>query len=152
MNGRANAIRYFTLGVSVLTFVLSLVLLVGFKANHAGFQFVVGPYEWIGSFHVNFHLGIDGISLLLILLTTFLSVLSVLFSFGIKRRVKEYMIFLLVLQTAMTGVFCALDLVLFYVFWEAVLIPMYFLIGIWGHDNRIYAAIKFSCSLSPAAC
>jgi NADH-quinone oxidoreductase subunit M len=142
-NGAANAIRYFTLGVTLATFVLSIVLLAGFRANQPGFQFVVGPFPWISAFNVRFHLGIDGISLLLILLTTFLSVLSVLFSFSVKRRVKEYMIFLLVLQTAMTGVFCALDLVLFYVFWEAVLIPMYFLIGIWGHENRIYAAIKF---------
>ncbi len=143
VNAAANAIRYFALGVSLVTFALSVLLLTGFKAGQPGFQFEVGPYAWISSYHVNFHLGIDGISLLLILLTTFLSVLSVLFSFNIKRRVKEYMIFLLVLQTAMTGVFCALDLVLFYVFWEAVLIPMYFLIGIWGHENRIYAAIKF---------
>jgi NADH-quinone oxidoreductase subunit M len=142
-DGPANAIRWFTLVVTLATFVLSLVMMSGFQQNGTGFQFVVGPYNWINAFNVKFHLGIDGISLLLILLTTFLSVLAVLFSFNVRRRVKEYMIFLLVLQTAMTGVFCALDLVLFYVFWEAVLIPMYFLIGIWGHDNRIYAAIKF---------
>src|SRR5207248_6155523 len=89
------------------------------------------------------HLGIDGTSLLLILLTTFSSVLAVLYSFTVKQRIKEFMVFLLVLETAMIGVFCALDLVLFYVFWEAVLIPMYFLIGIWGHEERVYAAIKF---------
>jgi NADH-quinone oxidoreductase subunit M len=142
-NGPANAIRWFTLGVTLVTFALSIGLLTSFRAGEAGFQYVVGPFDWIPAFHVRFHLGIDGISLLLILLTTFLSVLSVLFSFSIKRRLKEYMIFLLVLQTAMTGVFCALDLVLFYIFWEAVLIPMYFLIGIWGHENRIYAAVKF---------
>src|SRR5205807_737715 len=70
-------------------------------------------------------------------------VLAVGFSFNVKQRIKEFMVFLLVLETAMIGVFCALDLVLFYVFWEAVLIPMYFLIGIWGHENRVYAAIKF---------
>jgi NADH-quinone oxidoreductase subunit M len=97
----------------------------------------------MGDLQVRYHIGIDGISLLLILLTTFLSVLSVIFSFSIKKRIREYMVFLLVLQTAMTGVFCALDLVLFYVFFEAVLIPMYFLIGIWGHERRIYAAVKF---------
>jgi NADH-quinone oxidoreductase subunit M len=142
-NGAASAIRIFTLGVSLLTFVVSIVMLLQFDHTKHGFQFVVGPLDWITAFKVKFHLGIDGISLLLIVLTTFLSVLSVYFSFSIKRRIKEYMIFLLVLQTAMTGVFCALDLVLFYIFWEAVLIPMYFLIGIWGHDNRIYASIKF---------
>ena len=83
------------------------------------------------------------ISLLLILLTTFLMVLCVLFSFRTKQRLKEFMVFLLLLETGMVGVFCALDLVLFYVFFEAMLIPMYFLIGIFGHERRIYAAIKF---------
>src|SRR5947207_15063282 len=77
------------------------------------------------------------------MLTTFSSVLAVLYSFTVKQRIKEFLVFLLVLETAMIGVFCALDLVLFYIFWEAVLIPMYFLIGIWGHEDRIYAAIKF---------
>ncbi|MEP6756221.1 MAG: NADH-quinone oxidoreductase subunit M [Chthonomonadales bacterium] len=140
----ANAIRNFTLFWSALTFALSLALLFKFDTSPGEkFQFVDGPFEWIPQFHVNYHIGIDGISLLLILLTTFLTLLSVGFSFNIKRRVKEYMIFLLLLETAMTGVFCALDLVLFYVFWEAVLIPMYFLIGIWGHDRRIFAAVKF---------
>jgi NADH-quinone oxidoreductase subunit M len=141
-NAAANAIRWFTVVWTGLAFVLSLLLL-GVFPQGAGFQLVEGPYPWIEAFKVNYHVGIDGISLLLILLTTFLSFLSAIYSFNVKKRVKEYMIFLLVLETAMTGVFCALDLVLFYVFWEAVLIPMYFLIGIWGHERRIYAAIKF---------
>jgi len=137
------AIRAIALISSLVTFALSILLLARFDAAKPGFQLVVGPYQWVEQFKINFHIGIDGTSLLLILLTTFTTVLSVLFSFGVKTRVKEFMIFLLVLETAMLGVFCALDLVLFYVFWEAVLIPMYFLIGIWGHENRIYAAIKF---------
>jgi NADH-quinone oxidoreductase subunit M len=139
----ATAVRRFALFITFITFVLSFVLLMQFNPYESGMQLQVGPYAWISDFRINFHLGMDGISLLLILLTTFLSLLCVGFSFNVKRRVKEYMIFLLVLETAMLGVFCALDLVLFYIFWEAVLIPMYFLIGIWGHENRIYAAVKF---------
>jgi NADH-quinone oxidoreductase subunit M len=142
-NRAAHSIRWFTLVWTALAFVLSLGLVAQFKMNATSFQLIEGPIPWIAAFKVNYHVGIDGISLLLILLTTFLSLLCALYSFTIKKRVKEYMIFLLVLETAMTGVFCALDLVLFYVFWEAVLIPMYFLIGIWGHERRIYAAIKF---------
>jgi NADH-quinone oxidoreductase subunit M len=140
---KANALRWFAFFISIVTFALSLLLIPAFHSNSAGFQLQEGPRLWITSFHVNYHLGIDGISLLLILLTTFLSMLSVLYSFSVSMRIKEYMIFLLILETAMLGVFCALDMVLFYIFWEAMLIPMYFLIGIWGHERRIYAAIKF---------
>jgi NADH-quinone oxidoreductase subunit M len=142
-NVRATAVRRFALFITFMTFVLSFVMLMQFNPYESGMQLQVGPYKWISEYRINFHLGVDGISLLLILLTTFLSLLCVGFSFNVKRRIKEYMIFLLVLETAMLGVFCALDLVLFYIFWEAVLIPMYFLIGIWGHENRIYAAVKF---------
>ncbi len=144
-SGAAWAVRIFALIVASLTFIASLGLLSGFdRGGRPGdFQFVEGPFAWIGQYHINYHVGLDGTSLLLILLTTFTTVLSVLYSFNVKQRIKEFMIFLLVLETAMIGVFCALDLVLFYVFWELVLIPMYFLIGIWGHENRIYAAIKF---------
>ena len=102
-------------------------------------------FDWIslGSIKIQYHMGVDGISLLLILLTTFLMTLCVVFSGGTRQRMKEFMVFLLLLETGMIGVFCALDLVLFYVFWEAMLIPMYFLIGIFGHENKIYAAVKF---------
>jgi NADH-quinone oxidoreductase subunit M len=93
---------------------------------------------------VNYHLGVDGLSALMILLTGFLTPLSVLVSWnGITQRTKEFFIFLLALETGMMGVFASLDLVLFFVFWEVMLIPMYFLIGIWGHERRVYAAIKF---------
>jgi NADH-quinone oxidoreductase subunit M len=93
---------------------------------------------------VNYHLGVDGLSLLMILLTGFLTPLSVLVSWkSITLRTKEFFIFLLALETGMIGVFASLDLVLFFLFWEVMLIPMYFLIGIWGHERRVYAAIKF---------
>lgn len=139
----AQAVRWFALLVSLATFALSIGLVCMFHPSEKGFQLVEGPYKWVEQYRINYHLGIDGTSLLLILLTTFSSVLAVLYSFSVKQRIKEFMVFLLVLETAMIGVFCALDLVVFYVFWEAVLIPMYFLIGIWGHEDRIYAAIKF---------
>lgn len=132
-----------------LTFLLSVLLFFRFDSlavNAAGrnMQFTERA-DWItlGTAHIQYHMGIDGISLLLILLTTFLMTLCVIFSFNNKVRVKEFMVFLLMLETGMIGVFCALDLVMFYLFWEAMLIPMYFLIGIFGHDNRVYAAIKF---------
>jgi NADH-quinone oxidoreductase subunit M len=141
-SGAALAVRVFTLLVTLAAFAASVALFAGFRPHQAGFQFVESR-EWIPDFGVRYYVGVDGISLLLLLLTTFLSVLCVAFSFNVKRRIKEYMVFLLVLETAMLGVFTALDMVLFYVFWEAVLVPMYFLIGIWGHERRIYAAVKF---------
>lgn len=99
---------------------------------------------WINSFGINYHVGVDGISLLLVLLTTFLTPLAVLCSWqSIQARVKEFFVFMLVLETGMIGTFVALDFFLFYVFWEVMLIPMYFLIGVWGGERRIYAAIKF---------
>ena len=115
-----------------------------FSASGRNMQFTEN-FNWIslGGAHIQYHMGIDGVSLLLILLTTFLMTLCVVFSFSTKTRLKEFMVFLLMLETGMIGVFCALDLVLFYFFWEAMLIPMYFLIGIFGHENRVYAAIKF---------
>ncbi len=139
----ATVVKAVAMIFAVLDFLLSLMLIPAFQSGKAGFQLQEGPYLWISRFNVHYHLGIDGISLLLILLTTFLCLLSVIYSFNIKTRLKEYMVFIMILETAMLGVFCALDLVLFYVFWESVLIPMYFLIGIWGHERRIYAAIKF---------
>lgn len=135
-------IRYWALLVTLATFALSLTLYFNFDASRATFQFQEHR-PWVKEYGISYHLGLDGISLWLILLTTFLSVLSVWFSFYVEHRLKEFMIFMLVLETGMIGVFCALDLVLFYVFWELTLIPMYFLIGIWGSERRIYSAIKF---------
>jgi len=133
-------------GVSLLgslaTFLISLKLYGNFTPE-TGFSFQEF-IPWIQNWNVHYHVGIDGVSLLLILLTTFTMPLVVLFSVGsITKREKEYYIFLLLLETAMLGTFAALDLFLFYVFWEAMLIPMYFLIGIWGGERRIYAALKF---------
>jgi NADH-quinone oxidoreductase subunit M len=123
-------------------FALSLLLCQGMKPA-AGMQFVERE-PWIPAYGITYHLGIDGISYWLVLLTTFLTPLSILGAWnGIEKRVKEFIVFMLLLEAGMIGVFVALDLVLFYVFWEAMLIPMYFLIGIWGHERRVYAAIKF---------
>jgi NADH-quinone oxidoreductase subunit M len=138
---------------ATLTFLISLLLFASFESGYVGraggiagnMQFIE-RVNWIkigANGFVQYHMGVDGISLLLILLTTFLMVLCILFSFRTRQRLKEFMVFLLLLETGMIGVFCALDLVLFYVFFEAMLIPMYFLIGIFGHERRIYAAIKF---------
>jgi NADH-quinone oxidoreductase subunit M len=130
---------------SLLTFILSLHLYYHFDPTQGGMQFEES-IPWISGagFSISHHLGIDGISLFLVILTSFLMPLAILASWkSIARRVKPFMICLLALETGMTGVFCALDLVLFYVFWEVMLIPMYFLIGIWGGERRIYAAVKF---------
>jgi NADH-quinone oxidoreductase subunit M len=139
---RENLLRYLALFVTILTFVASLYMYFNFNAQTPEPQFVERS-AWIG-YGINYHIGIDGISLYLILLTTFLMPIVILSSWTyIKSRVKEYLIFMLLLQTGIIGVFVSLNLFLFYVFWEAMLIPMYFLIGIWGGNRKIYATIKF---------
>jgi NADH-quinone oxidoreductase subunit M len=140
---RHRDIRLFALVVSLLTFVLSLHLPAHFNRNLPGFQFDKNV-SWIPTPNIHYHMGIDGISLWLVVLTTFLTPLCVLISWkSIHERVKEFFILLLVLETAMIGVFVALDLFLFYFFWEATLIPMALLIGMYGHGRRVYAAVKF---------
>ncbi|HJW83052.1 MAG TPA: NADH-quinone oxidoreductase subunit M, partial [Anaerolineae bacterium] len=141
---REEAIKRVALVFSTLTFVLSLGLLFGgFDIQRAGFQFEENV-PWIPAWGINYHVGIDGISILLVLLTTLLMPVAILSSWtAIHDRLREYMIFMLLLETAMVGVFVSLDLFLFYVFWEFSLVPMYFLIGIWGGPRRVYAAIKF---------
>jgi NADH-quinone oxidoreductase subunit M len=138
-------IKSFAFVASLVTFVLSLHLFFHFDSRQGGMQFEeVVPWIRATSFSINHHLGIDGISLFLVLLTTFLTPLAILSSWqSISARIKPFMICLLTLETGMLGVFCALDLVLFYVFWEVMLLPMYFLIGIWGGERKIYAAVKF---------
>ncbi len=128
--------------VSLADFLLSLHLFVAFRTDTADLQFVE-KVPWIKGLGVSYFLGIDGLSLLLLLLTTFLSAVAILASFSLGEKVKEYMICMLLLETGMVGVFVALDLLLFYIFWEAMLIPMYLLIGIWGGPRRIYATWKF---------
>jgi NADH-quinone oxidoreductase subunit M len=130
------------LGVSLAAFVASIGLVTGFR-DVAGYQFEE-RLAWIPSFGISYHVGVDGLSLWLVILTTFLTPLCLLGSWSqIHSRVREFVLFMLLLEAGMIGVFVALDLFLFYVFWEAMLIPMYFLIGIWGHERRIYAAVKF---------
>lgn len=145
-----SLIRGFTLFIAIADFVLSLGLYTGYSSHiaqpstvDAGFAFVQN-IPWIEFLNTYYKVGIDGISLLLILLTTFLMPGVVIFSMGsVHEKEKSYYVCMLLLQTAMIGTFAALDLFLFYVFWEAMLIPMYFLIGIWGGARRIYAALKF---------
>src|SRR2546425_10572088 len=128
---------------SLLTFALSVPLAAGFRPGARGFSFEQRS-DWAPNLGFSYHVGLDGVSLLLVLLTTFLGPIVVLSSWKyIQDRVKLYCISLPVLATAMVGTLAALDLVLFYVFWEAMLIPMYLLIGMWGSERRIYAAVKF---------
>src|SRR5271155_2814366 len=136
-------IRRVALAVSLAEFVISLAfLLPTFNSANPGYQFVEN-HRWIGD-AIQYHIGVDGISLFLVLLTTFLTPLAILCSWNsIHENVKGFFVALLAIETAMIGVFVSLDLFLFFVFWEMTLIPMYFLIGIWGHTRRIYAAIKF---------
>ena len=137
-NARATA-----LWTSLATFVVSIFLWVGFDNSTADFQFVE-KVAWIPSFGLNYHMGVDGISVFFVILSTFLTPICILASWeSIQHRVKEYMIAFLVLETLMVGMFCALDLILFYIFFEAVLIPMFLIIGIWGGGRRVYAAFKF---------
>ena len=136
-------IKRFTLVWTILAFVLSLGFVVGFRYADPGFQFHES-LPWIPDLGIGYQVGLDGISLLLIILTTGLMPLAVLSSYkAITDRVKEYYIFMLLLEVGMLGVFVSLDLFLFYVFWEVTLVPMYFLIGIWGGKRRVYAAVKF---------
>ncbi|MGQ9617770.1 MAG: NADH-quinone oxidoreductase subunit M [Candidatus Aminicenantia bacterium] len=140
---KTNFIKLTANIVSAINFLITLFLVVYFDPSLAGFQFVE-KVSWVPTVGINYYMGIDGISLLLVVLTTLLSFISVLCSWGgITERIKEFYILLLLLEIGMIGVFVSLDFILFYVFWEIVLVPMYFLIGIWGTYNKLYAAIKF---------
>ena len=139
--GARNA-RNVALWTSIVTFVMSLWLWFGFDSSTADFQFVEKA-DWIPAYNISYHLGVDGISVLFVLLTTLLTPICVLASWeSIKERVKEYMIAFLILETMMIGMFAALDIVIFYIFFEAVLIPMFLIIGVWGGQNRVYASYK----------
>ena len=144
-NERKDALRWTALIVSLLTFGLSLWVLAMFDASDPNLQ-LVAQYNWItvAGWNIQYYLGVDGLSILLLLLTTFLTPISILSTWtAIEERVKDFMIFFLLLEIGMNGVFLAQDLFLFYIFWEFTLVPMYFIIGIWGGPRRIYAAIKF---------
>jgi NADH-quinone oxidoreductase subunit M len=136
---KANLIA---LGTTLVTFLFSLILLVNFDNAASGFQFVE-KHSWLKSYDINYYVGIDGISLTMILLTTFLTPICILASHHITTRLKEYMVCFLLMEGIVIGVFAALDMVLFYLFFEAVLVPMFLIIGIWGGQNRVYAAFKF---------
>jgi len=140
---QTQAIKVGALIFSILSFIASIFLLFSFDQMNPGFQYVVNQI-WVESFDSGFRVGVDGMSMLLLMLTTFLSPITILSSFySIHKRDKEYYVMMLLLQFGMTGVFVSLDLFLFYIFWEIILIPMYFIIGVWGGKNRIYAAVKF---------
>jgi NADH-quinone oxidoreductase subunit M len=129
--------------VSLVAFFLSLVVVFNFDSGDKQHQ-LVERVTWIRAWGIDYYVGVDGISIWLLMLTTLISPIAIVSSFtAIHERVKEYYVFMLLMQTAMTGVFVALDMFLFYVFWEFTLVPMYFLIGIWGGPRRVYAAIKF---------
>ncbi|MEL0107779.1 MAG: NADH-quinone oxidoreductase subunit M [Rhodospirillaceae bacterium] len=135
--------RNVALWTSVITFLLSLIIWFQFDRSTSAFQFVE-RVEWMPGFNISYHMGLDGISMLFVLLTTLLTPICVLASWeSIKVRVKEYMIAFLVMETMMVGMFCALDLIVFYIFFEGVLIPMFLVIGVWGGPRRVYSSFKF---------
>jgi NADH-quinone oxidoreductase subunit M len=138
-----SLIRNIALAMSVVVFAVTLLMWARFDPSSADFQFVE-RYAWIPTFGITYAVGVDGISLLLIVLTGFLTPIALLCSWeSVHKKTRAFSMFVLALEAAMIGVFVSLDLFLFYVFWDAMLIPMYFLIGIWGYDQRIYASIKF---------
>jgi NADH-quinone oxidoreductase subunit M len=136
-------VRWFALGASLVEFAATLWMWSRFDASRADFQ-LVERVGWIPSFGIQYAVGVDGISLFLVVLTGFLTPLALLGSWpSVQKKVREFSFFMLALESAMVGVFLSLDMFLFYVFWDAMLIPMYFLIGIWGYERRVYAAVKF---------
>ncbi|MGB3645796.1 MAG: NADH-quinone oxidoreductase subunit M, partial [Mesorhizobium sp.] len=135
-------VRAITLLTTIVTFVVSLFVWIGFDNSQAGFQ-MVEKHDWLDS-GISYHMGVDGISMLFVILTTFLMPICILASWeSIQKNVKAYMISFLLLEVLMVGVFCALDIVLFYVFFEGSLIPMFIIIGVWGGKRRVYASFKF---------
>lgn len=144
---QAPAIRWTALGTSIVTFVASLIMWAGFNPGQPGLQ-MIQRWEWLPTYGIEYYVGIDGLSILLVILTTFIMPLAILSSFRAhviqeRGREKLYYVFMLLLEWAMIGVFVAQDLVIFYIFWEVTLVPMFILIGIWGAEERRYAAVKF---------
>ena len=136
-----EAIRWITFAVTAIVLVLSLMMWSAFDPSNAGFQFVVN-YAWIGD-TIGYRVGVDGISVLFVVLTALLMPFAILSSWTVESRVKEYMIVFLILETLMIGVFTTLDLAMFYVFFEGTLLPMFLIIGVWGGSDRIKASYKF---------
>ena len=142
MPARSEHIKQVSLLITALTFVVTILVAGRFDLSNSEMQMVF-RFPWIKSFNIEYYMGIDGISLPLVILTSFLSMLSMLASWKITPNIKGYCILFLLLETGMLGVFVSLDFFLFYVFWEVMLLPMYFLIGIWGGGRREYSALKF---------
>ena len=139
----ANNIKWAALWTSLGTFILSCLIWWQFDSSVAGYQ-LTEKYKWFSDFNFFYHVGVDGISLFMILLSSFLTPFCILASWvSIKKRIKEYMIAFLFLETVMLGMFSSVDILLFYIFFESVLIPMFLIIGIWGGERRIYASFKF---------
>src|SRR4051794_15334760 len=139
----ASNARWTALWTSLIVLVLSLLLWVQFDQSDPGFQFVES-LSWMPEYHVGYRMGVDGISVLFVLLSTVLTPICILASWeSIQVRVREFMLAFLILETMMVGMFCALDFIVFYMFFEGVLIPMYLIIGVWGGPRRVYAAVKF---------
>ena len=139
----ADNVRSIALVTSLVVFALSVYMYMGFDKSSADFQFVE-KFNWLPAFGISYKMGVDGISIFFVLLSTLLTPICILASWeSIKKRVREYMMAFLLLETMMVGMFCALDLVLFYVFFEGVLLPMFLIIGVWGGEHRVYAAFKF---------
>jgi NADH-quinone oxidoreductase subunit M len=140
-----NLIRWTALVTSLITFGISIAVLVQFNPASGAMQMEIDlPWIQVAGWDISYHMGVDGVSILLLLLTTFLTPISILSTWtAVEERVKEFMVFFLLLEVGMVGVFLSLDLFLFYIFWEFTLVPMYFLIGVWGGPNRMYAAVKF---------
>jgi NADH-quinone oxidoreductase subunit M len=138
----AKLIRWTALLASLIPLALSIVLWINFQSDATGYQFVE-KYTWYAAIGSSLHLGVDGLSLTMVLLTTLLTPIALLASFSITDRVKAFMMLFLFLETGMLGVFMSVDLLIFFVFWEIGLVPMYFLINQWGSANRNYASLKF---------
>jgi len=139
----STAAKYIALAATLITFVVSILLLVYFDKTTAEFQFTEN-YPWIPDYNINYHLGIDGISVFFVILTTLLMPICILTGWeAIEKQIPLYLASFLLMESLLIGVFASLDFVLFYIFFEAVLIPMYLIIGIWGGENRVYAAFKF---------
>src|ERR1700684_3002642 len=139
----ARIARWIALWISLATFAVSVEMWAAFDPSRADFQ-LIEKADWLPDFNIGYRMGIDGISLFFVLLSTFLTPICVLASwFAVTRRVQEYMIAFLVLETLMVGMFCALDFIVFYMFFEGVLIPMFLIIGVWGGPRRVYASFKF---------
>ena len=139
---KEKAVRIFSIGISLVALVLSAAMLVDFDKGVAGYQFVESKV-WIKPLGIHYLMGVDGISLFMIVLTGLLFPIAMLASTHVGKKVNAYFALMLVLEAALMGIFLSVDLFLFFVFWEAMLVPMYFLIGVWGYDRRVYAALKF---------